>query len=145
MNRSYKELAIQHIKHEIMDYRYYESRCRWLTKKIEEIDDKLTHGTAKSVPIFREPGGSSQITGNWIVAAISDQQDLEKERDMYQHKLDEIDSWLSLLSGPERAVVKGYLIDRKDPAEIALTLDPAPASRSIYRSVAKSLELIAGF
>lgn len=93
---SYSErqaFTLAHIRHEILDYRYYCSKIDWLTQKIAEIDARLSSGGVSAVPIVREP--KAAVTGNWIVAAVSEQQDLMREREEYCKRVLRIDAWLA--------------------------------------------------
>lgn len=129
-------LSIAHVRHELQDYPYYLSRIEWLTHKIAEIDARLSSGGVSAVPIVREP--KAQVTGNWIVAAVSEQQGLMKEREGYCERVNRIDGWLSDLPYEDAKLVREYLIEAKAPDQLAAY------PKKVYRAVTRSLEHIAG-
>lgn len=136
---SYSErqaFTLAHIRHEILDYRYYCSKIDWLTQKIAEIDARLSSGGVSAVPIVREP--KAAVTGNWIVAAVSEQQDLMREREEYCKRVLRIDAWLADLPREDASLVREYLINGKTTDQLSTY------PKKVYRAVTRSLEHIAG-
>lgn len=100
-------LKRQHIKHELLDYRYYLDKAKWLEEKIALLDERLNGGIG-SAPLGAY--GTTAIKGDWIVAAISEQDELIKEKKIVDSHIETVQSWLGILSEEQYEAVYCYVI-----------------------------------
>lgn len=103
-----EKLKRQHIQHELLDYRYYVSKKEWLDEKIELLDHKLD-GKVGSVPLG-SMGTSNVVSGDWIVQAIHEQDELIAERNFINKHIETVQSWFALLDEDTYEVVHRYVI-----------------------------------
>ena len=135
-------LKKQHIKHELLDHRYHLSKLEWLEEKIELLDIKLNGGVG-SVPLDAM-GSSSPVKGDWIVAAICEQEELEEERRLISKHVETVKKWLAMLSKEQYEAVYCYVIihNCKDAEECAKILK-LRNSKALLRLVDRSVSEIA--
>ena len=100
-------LRKQHIKHELLDYRYYLDKAKWLKEKITLLDERLNGGIG-SAPLGAY--GTTAIKGDWIVAAISEQDELIKEKKIVDNHIETVQRWLGILSKQPHEAVYCYVI-----------------------------------
>lgn len=103
-----EELKRQHIKHELMDHRYYLSKKSWLSEKIELLDYKLDGNVGSATPGGNL--GSRRLTGNWIIQAIQEQDELVAELALINVRIERVEDWLSLLDEDAYTAVYRYVI-----------------------------------
>ncbi len=130
-------LKRQHIKHELQDYRYYQSKADWLGEKIEVLDFKLDGGVG-SAPMGAM--GSNTVKGDWIVAAISEQDELTKEKELVDAHIKTVESWLGILTEEQYEAVYCYIIvhNCKDVEECTRLLK-MKNSKALLRLIERSI------
>lgn len=130
-------LKRQHIKHELLDYRYYLSKADWLGEKIALLDFKLDGGVG-SAPMGTM--GSNTVKGDWIVAAISEQDELTKEKEFVDAHIKTVESWLGILTEEQYEAVYCYIIvhNCKDVEECARLLK-MKNSKALLRLIERSI------
>lgn len=135
----------QHVKHKLMDLKFYQIRVKEINEKMEKVRLKLDNGGLKS-PQFNNLNdfGSVGDKGNWIIEALYQEEKLSKELHEVQKQIDDIESFFSILDQTELEVVKHYVIKRqcKDLEHAAFELNITNA-RTISRIVSRALTKIA--
>lgn len=88
-------LKRQHVKHELMDYRYYCHKQSRLEEKLDRLNQRLK-GEVSGAPSMGS-GGTSTAKGSWIPAAISERDLLKAEISNIATHTRQIEAWLGLL------------------------------------------------
>lgn len=130
-------LKRQHIKHELLDYRYYLSKAEWLGEKIALLDNKLSGGIG-SAPLSAM--GSNTVKGDWIVSAISEQDELIEEKKLIDTHIKTVQSWLGILNEEQYEAVYCYVIvhNCKDVEECTRLLK-MKNSKALLRLIDRSI------
>lgn len=130
-------LKRQHIKHELLDHRYYLSKSAWLQEKIALLDEKLDGGIG-AAPLGAY--GSTAVKGDWIVAAISEQDELIAEKAIVDSHIKTVQSWLGILSEEQYDAVHCYVIvhNCKEVEECTKILEMRN-SKALLRLIDKSI------
>lgn len=135
-------LKRQHIKHEMLDYKFYLSKQEWLEEKIARLDYKLS-GAVSAAPFGGGIGSVSSIKDSWITVALAEQEELLEEKKNYDKRVNDVESWLGMLDEELYNIVHLYVIVNgcsdveKCVDELGLT-----NSKKLLRAVERALSII---
>lgn len=136
----------QHVKHRLMDLRYYEICVREHEVKLLELRDQLDTGGIKS-PQFNKNGETTMNLsnkGNWIIELLDREEKIIKELQKVKQEIETINNLLEILDEEEQMVIKHYVITRqcKDLEHATFELNVANA-RQLMRIVARAFTKMA--
>ena len=139
-----QNLKRQHVKHELLDYRYYCHRQEWLSEKIARLDYKLS-GAVSAAPITGSGGGCSAVSAkdSWITTALAEQEELLDEKRAVDRHVNQVNAWLDILEGEYRKAIYTYVIvnncNNADECSKELGLKN---SKALFRAIERAISTI---
>lgn len=134
-------MRLMRIRHELQDYRYYLLKRDWIDEKIAMLGTKLNG----HIPALKtgEGSGGSAVEGNWIIAAIAEQDELNLLRDEIQRHISLVNTWLAhieaSLGREEMLVLSNYAItEGYGNADKCVEFHDLGSRSKLYRIIAKA-------
>lgn len=135
-------LKRQHVKHELLDYKFYLSKLEWLEEKIARLDHKLS-GAISAAPVGGGVSSVSAANDSWITVALAEQEELLEEKKSYDKRVNDVEVWLDMLDEELYNIVHLYIIVNgcSNVEECAQELGLSN-SKKLLRAVERALSII---